>query len=155
MPPWRRTSACERAAHWISLRLDNELSELEGVVLDRHVGQCARCQAVSGELTAITHLLREAPLVELEREPVVMSRRRATRKRIGGMGVAAALASAAAAAVALLVSGSVANETQSSAFVFRSVQEQVRFVHHEQAKMEPVEYVPVVSVAARYAARSL
>jgi hypothetical protein len=31
----------------------------------------------------------------------------------------------------------------------------MHFVHVEQLKMEPVEYAQVVSVAARYAARSL
>jgi predicted anti-sigma-YlaC factor YlaD len=155
MPRWRRTSACERAAQWISLRLDDELSELEGVALDRHVHGCARCQGLAADLGGITALLRQAPLVEPARVPTVVSPGRARRQVVRGMGVAAALATAAAVVAAVVLTGSVSNERHSSAFAFRSAQEQMRFVHIEQLKMEPVEYLPVVSVAARYAARSL
>jgi predicted anti-sigma-YlaC factor YlaD len=151
----RRTPACERAAQWISLRLDGELSELETAALDRHLAHCARCDALAAGLAGFTLLLREAPLVEPERRPVPVSPR--ARKRVArGIGVAAAFASAAAAAVAIVLSSEVAHTTTSSAFSFRSAQEQIRFVQAEQLRIEPREPAPVVlAVPARYAARSL
>jgi predicted anti-sigma-YlaC factor YlaD len=156
MARWRRTTtACERAGQWISLRLDGELSELEQLALDRHVEECAACRAFGADLSGIALLLRDAPLAELAREPVVVSPRRARRRMVGGIGVAAAFATAAAAVAAILLTGSVPEQSGGRAYAFRSTQEQMRFVHVEQLRMEPTEYVPVVSVAARYAARSL
>jgi predicted anti-sigma-YlaC factor YlaD len=155
MGRWRRTPACERVAQWISLRLDDELSELETAALDRHLEHCARCDALATELASFTLLLREAPLVEPERRPVPVPAR-ARKRVVRGMGVAAALATAAAAVVAIVLSGEVAQTTTSSAFSFRSAQEQIRFVQAEQLRIEPREPAPVVlAVPARYAARSL
>jgi predicted anti-sigma-YlaC factor YlaD len=155
MARWRRTTACEQAGQWISLRLDGELSELEQAALDRHVEECADCRAFGTELTGIAQLLRAAPLAELAREPIVVSPHRARRRLVRGVGLATALAGAAAAVAAILLSGSVQQQSGGRAYAFRSTQEQMRFVRIEQLRMEPTEYVPVVSVAARYAARSL
>ena len=46
MTRWRRTTACERAAQWISLELDGELGRLEQAALARHLGRCDRCRVV-------------------------------------------------------------------------------------------------------------
>jgi anti-sigma factor RsiW len=53
---------CERACFWLSLRLDDELSELEGALLDDHLARCAGCHAVAAGFGASTRALRSATL---------------------------------------------------------------------------------------------
>jgi anti-sigma factor RsiW len=67
---------CERACFWLSLRLDDELSELEGALLDDHLARCAGCQAVAVGFGGSTRALRSATLesiapvaVDLPRSP--------------------------------------------------------------------------------------
>jgi anti-sigma factor RsiW len=67
---------CERARFWASLRLDGELSELEGALLDAHLARCAECSAVAEGFAASTTALRSAAFervtpvaVELPRSP--------------------------------------------------------------------------------------
>jgi anti-sigma factor RsiW len=63
MAPWRRRTACDRAALWISLELDGEISELERAALAAHLGGCAECASARTEIAGFTRLMREAPLV--------------------------------------------------------------------------------------------
>ena len=42
---------CARARFWASLRVDGELSELEGALLDAHLGRCADCSAYAAGVT--------------------------------------------------------------------------------------------------------
>jgi anti-sigma factor RsiW len=67
---------CERACFWLSLRLDDQLSELEGALLDAHLASCDGCQAVAVGFGASTRALRSAALeciapvaVDLPRSP--------------------------------------------------------------------------------------
>jgi predicted anti-sigma-YlaC factor YlaD len=53
---------CARTGQWVSLRLDSELSELEGRLLDLHLERCDPCKAFAESVTALTASLREAPL---------------------------------------------------------------------------------------------
>jgi predicted anti-sigma-YlaC factor YlaD len=53
---------CERARFRASLRLDNELSELEGALLDAHLARCAGCQRVVAGFRGSTSALRSATL---------------------------------------------------------------------------------------------
>ncbi|MFL5963180.1 MAG: zf-HC2 domain-containing protein [Gaiellaceae bacterium] len=53
---------CERPRFWTSLRLDGELSELEGALLDAHLLRCAGCRAVAESFGASTAALRSASL---------------------------------------------------------------------------------------------
>jgi anti-sigma factor RsiW len=93
----RRTSACDRAAQWISLDLDGELSELERAGLARHLERCERCRATRSDFGAFTDILRSTPparrsspvLVTLPGRPGTRARRR---------GAVALLASSAALA---------------------------------------------------------
>ena len=82
----------------ISLRLDGEASELEVAALERHLAVCPRCREIAAETASLTYLLREAPLVELERPVVVTSPRRVRKKVVrrtaAGILVAAGLAAA-------------------------------------------------------------
>ena len=45
---------CARARFWASLRVDGELSELEGALLDAHLGRCADCSAYAAGVTGTT-----------------------------------------------------------------------------------------------------
>lgn len=52
---------CERARQWSSLRLDGELSELEGALLEKHLETCGSCVSFDERLTATAFSLRTAP----------------------------------------------------------------------------------------------
>jgi hypothetical protein len=56
-----RDEACERARSWISLRLDQELSELELRLLRAHVEHCPGCRTFERDVTATTALIRRGP----------------------------------------------------------------------------------------------
>jgi Putative zinc-finger len=49
---------CERARQWSSLRLDGELSELEGALLDRHLDACPACASFDERLRSAAIVLR-------------------------------------------------------------------------------------------------
>jgi predicted anti-sigma-YlaC factor YlaD len=68
--------ACSRARFWISLRLDNELSELELQALRGHLGRCHQCREFEYALSCATTSLREQPLVRMERPVTLPPRRR-------------------------------------------------------------------------------
>lgn len=85
---------CDRARAWLSLRLDGELSELEGFMLGSHLSRCAECRAFAADASAFTEALRTAPLVPLER-PVSLPARRRTMRRTAQFGAAAALVAGA------------------------------------------------------------
>jgi predicted anti-sigma-YlaC factor YlaD len=52
---------CERARHWASLRLDEELSTVEVALLERHLGSCQACRTFEAGIRSAAGLLREAP----------------------------------------------------------------------------------------------
>jgi hypothetical protein len=54
---------CARARFWASLRVDGELSELEGALLDAHLVRCADCRVFQATAAGSAGLLRGAPLV--------------------------------------------------------------------------------------------
>jgi ferric-dicitrate binding protein FerR (iron transport regulator) len=93
--------SCERARSWVSLDLDDELSELEGAMLRAHTARCLPCAAFQGEAVAITHTLRLAPLEPLP-APVALPPRRRVVGRLVQVGAAAAVAALAAGIGALL-----------------------------------------------------
>ena len=152
---WWRTSLCERAAQWISLDLDGELSQLERAALGRHLGGCARCREMSADVRAFTTLMREAPLVELGR-PVELPPARRARARTARR-VAASLAFAALTAVA--VAGAVffpsGGSSPRSALAFRSAQEQERFASLETQRLEPTVFVVEKPAVQSFAPRVL
>ena len=78
---------CERARFWASLRLDGELSELEGALLDAHLARCAGCRVVADGFGSSTTALRSA---SLERpSPVAFDLARTPRRLIATVAVAA------------------------------------------------------------------
>src|SRR3954470_10231567 len=92
-----RPSACDRARTWASLRLDGELSELEGALLTAHLGRCERCSGAVARMELATAAMREEPLVPVTVQPAL------TRlpRRSGSLRAfyAAAAATVAAAAI--------------------------------------------------------
>lgn len=56
-----RDRGCSRAREWASLRVDGQLSELERLLLRRHLARCASCRAFAETLTAVTKVIRETP----------------------------------------------------------------------------------------------
>jgi predicted anti-sigma-YlaC factor YlaD len=88
---------CERARKWISRRLDGDLSELEGALLETHLELCVACRTFGDDVAAITFELRRAQVALTERPSTPARRqRRLTRP-------AAAVAAAAAVVVTGLV----------------------------------------------------
>jgi hypothetical protein len=105
MTRWRRTTACERAAQWISLELDGELGRLEQAALARHLRRCDQCRYSSSEIGTFTGLLRDEPPIEPTRAVVVVTppwARRRARATIRGGALALTAGFAAVAAVAVL-----------------------------------------------------
>lgn len=70
------TSDCTRAREAASARLDGELSELDAVRLDGHLGACPACRAYAAEIEAIAVGLRAQPLERPESRVIVSRRRR-------------------------------------------------------------------------------
>ena len=91
--------ACDRAREAASLALDDELSQLERVLLERHLDRCPACAAFSADVSALTRELRAAEVVRLER-PIELP----LRRRIGyGIRHAGTWAAAASVAVTALL----------------------------------------------------
>ncbi|MDX6476048.1 MAG: putative zinc-finger, partial [Gaiellaceae bacterium] len=80
---------CARARFWASLRLDGELSELEGALLDAHLARCDECRVVAEGFGAAAIALRTAPPARLA--PVNLDVARSPRRLLATIGVAAVL----------------------------------------------------------------
>lgn len=86
---------CTRTREWVSLRLDDELSELEEAQLQAHLARCVECAAYAEDVGRTTRALRAAPH-ELLSRPLELPRRVRVR-------VPFRVAQAAAAAAVVLV----------------------------------------------------
>src|SRR6266851_5622975 len=84
---------CARARSWASLRIDGELSELEGALLDAHVARCAECAAFTAGIDASTAALRAVPLAAPAPVSVVLPA--SPRRVFAGVVAAAVLVSVA------------------------------------------------------------
>jgi predicted anti-sigma-YlaC factor YlaD len=85
--PTDRGRSCARAREWASQRLDGELSELERLLLRRHLGRCAGCRAFAEGIESTARAIRSTPVEEPSRplspEPIpIRPRRRARRRRL-------------------------------------------------------------------------
>jgi anti-sigma factor RsiW len=106
---------CARARFWASLRLDGELSELEGALLDAHLARCSACAAYAAGSEASITVLRNSPLEAVK--PVLVHVHRPGRRA-----VAFALAAALVGAAAILgVLGDGSRSTHGSPVAGRSV----------------------------------
>lgn len=66
---------CSRARFWVSLRLDGQLSELEGALLDAHLAGCPDCRSFADEASLTTARLRTEALETLEPVRIDVPRR--------------------------------------------------------------------------------
>jgi predicted anti-sigma-YlaC factor YlaD len=106
----RERDRCRQAREWASLRLDGELSELERLLLRRHLGRCAECRAFAEAAEAVTRAIRQAPAEEPSRRLAPEARagepRHSRRRRL----VAAGVLVAASAAAGAVIGGFVASD---------------------------------------------
>jgi hypothetical protein len=93
-------SDCQRAREAVSVRLDDELSEIGSARLAAHLRACAACTAYALEVSAISTRLRMAPL----EQPGVAVALPARRRR-PGLQIAAAAAAVLVAAASSLALG--------------------------------------------------
>jgi anti-sigma factor RsiW len=89
-----RPASCNRAAEFVSLELDGELSPFERAMLERHIQRCELCAEYARTVVGLTELLRATPVEEF-RLPIVQLR---SRRRVGRV-VRSVAATAAVAAV--------------------------------------------------------
>jgi ferric-dicitrate binding protein FerR (iron transport regulator) len=153
MTRWRRTTACERAAQWISLELDGELGRVEQAALARHLCRCERCRTSDTEVRAFTMLVREAPPVEPARLIAVAAPSWAQRRARARLGAGVlALAAALGAALTLGVLPHSENGFQNGGGFAGSQQQQMDVVR-DHVRSEPrlfvsAEYAPAPSLAS-------
>jgi predicted anti-sigma-YlaC factor YlaD len=112
-----RSARCQRSRLWVSARLDASLTELEAVLLDRHLRSCAACRHFAADTARHTELLRSTEIAEapapLEVAWAVPARRPPSRRALT---VAVGL-SAVAASLALTVGGQAPSFGGSPSFV--------------------------------------
>jgi Putative zinc-finger len=105
---------CARARFWVSLRVDDELSELEAALLDAHLSRCGDCCEFALGAAASAAAIRAAAYVG--HTPLVLDLPRAPHRFVAGAGIAA-LVAAAAIAGGLVRSTSSPGSTTTSAGV--------------------------------------
>jgi Putative zinc-finger len=104
-----RPVLCDRSREWISLRLDDEISQFEHVLLRSHMLICSDCRRFAYDVNWQTNAVRQAPLESLGRA-IKIPRHGWTRRAIE-IGTAATAAAAAAVALAVGLGGSHARPT--------------------------------------------
>jgi predicted anti-sigma-YlaC factor YlaD len=62
---------CDRVRSQVSLELDGELSELERLMVARHLERCADCRSFRDRAAEIVHEMRSAPFERFERRVVL------------------------------------------------------------------------------------
>jgi hypothetical protein len=95
-----RPLACDRSRAWISLRLDDELSRFEHVLLGAHLALCSDCRKFADDVAWQTASLRGAAPERMS-FPVKIPSRRAWRWPALGVSTGAVAASIFALAVGL------------------------------------------------------
>jgi len=95
-----RPLACDRSRAWTSLRLDDELSKFEHVLLGAHLALCRDCRRFADDLEWQTQALRSASLEQMS-YPVAIPARRTWRWPALGLSTGAVAASIFALTVGL------------------------------------------------------
>jgi predicted anti-sigma-YlaC factor YlaD len=85
--------ACDRARGWVSLRLDEEISELEEALLESHLRCCAACRDFEATVRGAVLALRARPLERME-QPIAIAGRRRANFRPGAVARVAAVMAA-------------------------------------------------------------
>ena len=92
---------CARASEWASLRLDDQLSDFEEVLLEAHLARCAECRAFAATISGLTYSLRAA---ELRQPTFAFDPPRSARGRTFALRAVSAAAAVAVVGVSGLVS---------------------------------------------------
>jgi hypothetical protein len=95
-----RPLACDRSRSWISLRLDDELSKFEHLLLGAHLAVCRDCRRFADDVEWQTKSLRAVALEPVTR-PITIPAARSWRRPALGVSTAAVAASIAAFAIGL------------------------------------------------------
>ena len=99
-------AGCERAREWISLDVDDELSELGRARLRAHLARCPACAEAARALRTLATMLADAPLEQPALEMELRPHRRFGLARV----YAAAAVAVAAGAAACVLAGSLTPE---------------------------------------------
>ena len=84
---------CDRAREWVSLRLDDEISELEDARLEAHLHHCGACREYEATVRGAVLAMRARPLERMN-EPIVVAGRRRPMLRPAAVARVAAVAAA-------------------------------------------------------------
>jgi predicted anti-sigma-YlaC factor YlaD len=87
----RPSLVCQRIREQVSLRLDDELSQLEERMLASHLLRCPDCRTFEESVREFTEQLRSAPL-ESPRQPILVRRTRRVSLTAAQVTAAATLA---------------------------------------------------------------
>jgi anti-sigma factor RsiW len=134
--PFGRTAACERAAESISLRLDDELSEIEIAQLRAHLDVCAACRRLEHEMVGVTFELRLAPLAAPSRAFVAPRLRAARVRSIRPLAATAAMLLVVLGSVFSLNRGGIQPQNGVSSLNFSSQLAQEQFASREHQRIE-------------------
>jgi hypothetical protein len=104
---------CARARFWVSLRVDDEVSELEAALLDAHLARCADCREFALSTAASSAAIRAASYVG--HPPFQLDLPRAPHRFVAGAGIAALVVAAAIAGGLVRGTGSSGPTTPPSA----------------------------------------
>jgi len=111
-----RAMECERTRQWVSVALDNELSQFERALVKNHVARCADCRSFQRSVTAVTVVVRNSPSQRMSRDLYLPVRRRlawSSPTAVARLGSAAAAVIVSVISVGLLTAperGSLASE---------------------------------------------
>jgi len=83
---------CDRAREWVSLRLDDEISELEDALLEAHLRRCGACREYEANVRGAVLSLRTRPLERMDQPIVISGRHRALLRPASVARVAAVVA---------------------------------------------------------------
>ncbi len=86
----RPSLVCQRIREQVSLRLDDELSQLEERMLASHLLRCSDCRLFEESVSDFTDKLRAAPL-ESPRQPILVRRPRRVSLSVAQISAAATL----------------------------------------------------------------
>jgi hypothetical protein len=135
-----RNGRCERARQWASLRIDDELSELEDALLEKHLEGCASCSAFAARLAATAEAVRAVPLERPEisyprfERPVI---RLPVGRRVAIVAVAAAAALGAFVGSSLQKPATAPAPSRGPQLSFRSDQNLLRQLPHQTKQPVP------------------
>jgi len=135
-----RNGRCERARQWASLRVDDELSELEDALLEKHLEGCASCSAFAVRLDVTTGAVRAVPLEQpsisyprFERPDI----RLPVGRRVAIVAVAAAAALGAFVGSSLQTPSPAPQPSGGPQYSFRTDQKLLRQLPHQTKQPSP------------------